>query len=210
MPNAVEVHSPFYTSLTPVSLLAPDQLRQEPGKPDRTRPAGQEPGPERQRQLLRPFRQGLPSARERVRFWCCLWPKECPVCVSLSASVSLSCFLSPVSFWPCNDCAVCLKLTNYSSWYERMRMDATIWGSHLSLIEFHLLETLLGCRKLVHKEVKGQSEAGKCQVERWPFLWKQAVHWSEIAVPSQRPLPYTFWVYFSSIVCSIVSQRAWE
>lgn len=67
MPIRAEVRSSFYTVSTPVSPSAPDQLRQEPGKPDRPRPAGQEPGPERQRQLLRPFRQGLSSARERVR-----------------------------------------------------------------------------------------------------------------------------------------------
>lgn len=67
MPIRAEARSPFHTASTPVSPSAPDQLRQEPRKLDRPCPSGQEPGPERQRQLLRPFRQGLSSARERVR-----------------------------------------------------------------------------------------------------------------------------------------------
>lgn len=93
-----QVCARFYTAPTSVSPSAPDQLRQEPRKPDRPCAAGKESGPERQRQLLRPFRQGLSSARERVRLSVFLWYQECPVCVSLPASVSLSCFLSPVSF----------------------------------------------------------------------------------------------------------------
>lgn len=66
--------------------------------------------------------------------------RECLVCVSLSASVSVL-FPLPYFFltlyW-----LRCLELTNYLSVYERMRMDMMTWGSHLSLIWFTLHESM--------------------------------------------------------------------
>lgn len=68
---------------------APDQLWQEPGKPDCPRAAGQEPGPPGQRQLLRPFCQGLPLTWARVSSQSFPSLPQCPYPVSLSASVSV-------------------------------------------------------------------------------------------------------------------------
>lgn len=109
---------------------APNQLWQEPRKPDRARAAGQEPGPPGQRQLLGPFCQGLPLTWARVSSRSFPSLPEYPFRVSLSASVSvwlslpsfLSDLVSPVQFG-----------TNWFRLYERMRMDTMTWGSHTGL-----------------------------------------------------------------------------
>lgn len=122
-------------SVSPLFSAAPDQLWQKSWKPDRPCPAGQKPGPKRQRQLLWPLCQGLPLTWERVSSEFGLNLQECLVCVSLSASVSV---LFPLPyFFLTLDWLRCLELTNYLSLYERMRMDMMTWGSHL--IEFDSL-----------------------------------------------------------------------
>lgn len=87
-------------------------------------------------------------------FWPCWSLQERLVCVSLPASVSVL-FISPLfSFWRCIDFAI----FNFSSLYERMRMDTMTWGSHLSsLPSLSFFKTTDGCFRLHIKQCKHAS-----------------------------------------------------
>lgn len=119
---------PLSVCLIPTCFFpsAPDQLWQELGKPDCTCAAGQEPGPEGQRQLLGPFCQGLPLAWARVSSRSSASLLEYPFCVSLSASVSvwlslpsfLSDLVSTAQFWNWLTDSVCMREWEWIRWHE--------------------------------------------------------------------------------------------
>lgn len=135
--DCLSCHSSLFPS-------APDQLRQKPWKPDRPRPAGQEPSPEGQRRLLWPLCQGLPPTRERVSSEC-VWVFVNVRSVSPFLLLCLSCFLSPYFFltlyWLCR-----VELPPLTTWvcmweWDRTRYEAVIY----CVIWFSLYESMDGC-----------------------------------------------------------------
>lgn len=118
---------------------ASDQLWQEPRKPNRPRPAGQKPGPKRQWQLLWPVCQGLPFTGKRVSSDTAQISKN--VCsVSPFLLLCPSCFPSPVSFWPCIDCAVWNWLTTWACMWEWERIW---WHEAVVSVPFDSISTNL-------------------------------------------------------------------